>query len=307
MQSALSACEADDEVVVVDDGSVDHPRRIVPSDSRIVWLEQEPQGIVAALERGRSHCKGEFIARLDADDIALPGRIEAQCMMMESNPNIAVVGGHAEVFCDSGEVPLGMQHYVAWVNSLTNLHAQLLVESPLFHPATLLRASAIDAVGGYRNGDFPEDYDLWLRLEQAGFLLSAVNRFVVRIRDRSGRLTRSDTRYRMESFENLKLDWLRSGILHERRKVVVWGAGRTGKRWIRRILAGGHDVRAVIDIHCRTERQGIPVLAPERLSEIEFELLFVAVGARGAREKIRTAIGNICPDLVEGRDWWALA
>jgi hypothetical protein len=200
-----------------------------------------------------------------------------------------------------------MAHYVEWVNGLADLHREILVESPLFHPAVLMRSTAIDSVGGYRSGDLPEDYDLWLRLDRAGFQLASVPEWVVRIRDRDDRLTRTDTRYRIEAFESVKKEWLQTGPLASNRSVAVWGAGRTGKRWLRWLLAEGHDVQAVIDVHHRTERQGVPVFGPEALASLDVELMLVAVGARGARDTIRQKVAQVRPDWVEGQDWWALA
>jgi len=304
--SALAECDAHDQVVVVDDGSSDNPRQSVEDDSRILWLEQGPLGIAAALEYGRSHCIHPYIARLDSDDVALPGRIRAQVQALDADPSLAVVGGKAEIFCDEGAVPEGMARYVAWVNGLQDLHREILVESPLFHPGVLMRASALDHVGGYRGGDLPEDYDLWLRLDRAGFGLAAVSELVVRLRDRPGRLTRTDPRYRQAAFEQVKKEWLKTGPLSSARKVAVWGAGKTGKRWLRWLKAEGHDVHAVLDVHCRTERQGVPVLAPERLVDLEVDCLFVAVGARGARASIRSQIQTLRADWAEGSDWWAL-
>jgi glycosyltransferase involved in cell wall biosynthesis len=307
VESALSECTGDDEVIVVDDGSTDDPRGAVPLNPRVVWLSQPALGITSALENGRAHCRHTWIARLDADDVALPGRISAQRKVLESNSNIAVVGGRAEMFRDDGPVPEGMAHYVDWVNGLTDLHRQLLVESPLFHPAVLMRASALDDVGGYRDGDLPEDYDLWLRLHRAGFALSAVSECVVRLRDRSDRLTRTDPRYRREAFDSVKREWLETGPLSKRRRLAIWGAGRTGKRWLRWLLASGHQVEAVIDVHHRTERQGVPIYGPDALSELDVEYLLVAVGARGARETIRKQVCRLRPGWVEGEEWWALA
>lgn len=307
VQSALDECASDDEVVVIDDGSEDDPSAVLPDDGRIVYIEQPPLGISAALECGRAQCRNPLIARLDADDLAVRGRIDAQRKLLESNSKMAVVGGRAEVFRDDGPVPQGMLHYVDWVNSLENLHREILVESPLFHPAVLMRAEAVDAVGGYRNGDLPEDYDLWLRLNRSGYELGAVQNVVVRIRDRDDRLTRTDDRYRIEAFDGVKREWLASGPLATSRRLALWGAGRTGKRWLRWLLASGHQVKAVIDVHHRTERQGVPVLAPEALSGLDVDLLLVAVGARGARSTIRDLVGRLRPQWVEGQDWWALA
>ena len=201
----------------------------------------------------------------------------------------------------------GMALYVDWVNQLTCLHREILVESPLFHPAVLMRARAIEAVGGYRAGDLPEDYDLWLRLVSAGYRLAAVPRPVVRILDRDGRLTRTDPRYRREAFDRVKAEWLMAGPLKAPLRVAVWGAGRTGVRWIRWLKSIGQQVVAVVDPFCTTERQGIPVSPPAALATLDADLLLVAVGSRGARAVIRSDLAAIRPDWVEGVDWWALA
>jgi hypothetical protein len=208
---------------------------------------------------------------------------------------------------DGGEVPEGMRRYTGWVNSLDDPRAGLLVESPLFHPAVLMRADAVEAVGGYRDGPFPEDYDLWLRLVEAGWRIAALPHDVVLLRDRPGRLTRTDPRYARAAFGPLKRDWVGRVLLRTRRRVVVWGAGQEGTPWIRWLLQQGHEVPAALDIKHGRVRQGVPVLAPDLLPSLSFDLLLVAVGARGARDEIRERITTMCPTLVEGRDWWAVA
>jgi hypothetical protein len=200
-----------------------------------------------------------------------------------------------------------MARYVAWVNGLSCLHRELLVESPLFHPAALMRAEAVEAVGGYREGDLPEDYDLWLRLVAAGWRLGAVAQEVVSLRDREDRLTRVDPRYRREAFEQVKRAHLKATVLATPKRVGVWGAGRTGRRWIRWLLDEGHSVPAVVDTGPGQERSGVAIRPPEVLPGLGMDVLLVAVGVRGAREQIRAEIARLRPEWEEGRDWWAVA
>jgi len=251
-------------------------------------------------------CAHPLIARLDADDVALPGRIAAQKKFLNEHPECAVVGGRAHIVAETGPVPEGMRRYVDWVNGLVDLHAQLLVESPIFHPAALMRAVAVEAVGGYREGDLPEDYDLWLRLTSAGHRIANVDQVVVRLRDRPERLTRTDQRYRIAAFDSVKRTWLSAGPFRVPQKVAVWGAGKTGRGWIRWLLAEGHSVEAVVDAFHDTERQGVPIIPPEGLARLDVDCCLVAVGARGARAQIRTQIRALRSDWVEGRDWWAV-
>ena len=105
----------------------------------------------------------------------------------------------------------------------------------------------------------------------------------------------------------VKQEWLCVGPLKDKRRVGLWGAGKTGRRWLRWLLAEGHTVPAVIDVHHRTERQGVPVYGASVLPELDVDLLLVAVGARGARDIIRAEIEELRPEWREGVDWWALA
>ncbi len=308
--SALAQCGPGDELVVVDDGSREDPGPLLPADPRVRLLYQPPLGIASALERGRAACRGRYVARLDADDLALPGRLAAQVAALEADPALGAVGGRARIGRDDGPVPGGMLAYVEWVNGLRDPHPQLLVESPLFHPAVTFRASAVAAVGGYRGGDFPEDYALWLDLAAAGWRLKNLDREVVWLRDREDRLTRSDPRYRREAFRRLKMDWLArtrlAGAPLTPRRVGVWGAGRGGRPWIRWLVARGCAVQ-VFDLKHGGRRQGLPIQPAGAVEGAALDLLLVAVGARGARALIRAQLARWRPEWAEGRDWLAVA
>ncbi len=311
IDSALADSEPGDEVVVVDDGSRDDPASVLPRDPRVRLLHQPPRGIVAALEHGRGVANGELIARLDCDDLVLPGRLAAQRAFLAENPGVAAVGGRARAVTDDGEIPAFMARYVDWVNSVRHPAREILVESPMFHPASTLRASALHAVGGWRHGDFAEDYDLFLRLLGAGHGLHNLDREVLAWRDRPGRLTRTDPRYAREAMFPLKSAWLATGRLATRRRVAAWGAGKAGRPWLAWLRAQGHDLVAVLDIGAGrrgfVSRQGVPVTPPESIKGLDFDLLLVAVGSRGGREEVRARIASLRPELEEGRDWFAVA
>jgi GT2 family glycosyltransferase len=312
--SALAQTVADIEVVVVDDGSRDETAAVVSSipDPRIRLLRTPPQGIVPALQAGLAVCRAPFVARLDGDDLAPPDRLAHQLPLLEDDARTAVVDGQVRFFRAGGEVPGGMLRYQEWINGVlqpTDFDREILVESPVVHPAATLRLAAVAEVGGYRDGPFPEDYDLWLRLHRAGYRFRKVDRVLVHMHDREARLTRTDPRYSKAAFRSVRQEWLSVGPLARPRRLVLWGAGRGGRPWLRWLRESGHEVVAVVDIDPKKigrTRQDVPVVAPDALSALDAELCLVAVGAAGARPLIRAALGQLRPDWIEGRHWWAV-
>jgi glycosyltransferase involved in cell wall biosynthesis len=303
VNSALAECAPSDEVLVVDDGSVEPVARNLPRDPRVRCLRENRKGIAAALEAGRRATTADLLARLDADDVALSGRVAAQRRLFAEDPNVAAVGGGVELIGVDGRAPgEGMRAYAAWINSVADPALEIFVECPLLHPTLILRASALERVGGWRQGDFPEDYELLLRLHAAGFALRRVPECVLRMRDYEARTSRTDPRYRASAFEDLRRAGLRATLLAHPRRIILWCGPRAGKEWMRWLLTQGHSIQRVIDIRESHARLGIPVSPPEALRSLEVDLLLIAVGTRGAREEIRTRLSVLRPDLKEGRD-----
>lgn len=261
----------DDEIVVVDDGSRAPVAGLL--DARggppVTLLRQEPAGIVAALNAGLAVARGRYIARMDADDLVLPGRIAAQVAVLDADTDVVAVAGRVRT-----DAPQ-MQAYVAWVNQNDPM-AERMIESPLIHPASLLRASAVRAAGGYRRGDFPEDYDLFLRLAELG-RLARVDAEVLYWRDGPARLTRTDARYTEPASARVKQAWLAPRV-QGRRVALLGDAGWSG--WL------AANAR------------------PATLADAELVLVAVAADQRDAA---RRAVAEARPDLHEGRELWLLA
>ena len=174
LDSILHQSFSDFELLVVDDGSTDDTgeilREAAREDTRIQLISKEPSGIVPALEAARAKARGTFLARMDADDISLPRRFQKQMDLMASDRRIAASGTGVE-YVPRESVREGSIRYERWINGLTNhesIEQDLFVECPIPHPTFFLRASALESVGGYRDRGWPEDYDLVLRLWEAG-------------------------------------------------------------------------------------------------------------------------------------------
>jgi glycosyltransferase involved in cell wall biosynthesis len=312
MQSVLADASATIELLAVDDGSRDEGPTIVAElarrDPRVRALASDGRGLVAALEHARRHARAPRLARMDADDVSLLGRFGAQRDALDANPSLGAVGAHVELFADDGDPGEGMARYVDWLNTLRTRHdhaRELFVESPLCHPSVMLRASAIEAVGGYLDGDFPEDYELWLRLDAAGFGLAKVPELGLRWRQHAGQTTFRDPRYRLEAFRALKARFLAPRLLGETRSIAIWGAGREGRRTLGELEPQGVRAACFLDIDPKKigrVARGIPIVDP---IGADGRFVIVAVATRGARQIVRDAL--IRRGRVEGVDFVCVA
>jgi glycosyltransferase involved in cell wall biosynthesis len=284
----------DFDLVVVDDGSTDDTGRILE-----LWRRREPRlrvlpvrgtGLIDALETGRMTARSPYLARMDADDVCHPRRLELQMKALRGDRRLGGVGCLVRVF-PRGSMKKGWHRYERWVNGLISpedIHSQRFVESPLVHPSVVLSAQAVDQVGGYRDAGWPEDHDLWLRMMESGYFFTKVPKTLLFWRERPGRVSRVHSRYHPESFRAMKLAHLLGGPLKEHREVVIWGAGQNGRRWAKLLVKAGVSVQAFLDIdEAKIGRNpyGIPVWPPSRVTDAAFILGAVAV--EGARHLIR--------------------
>src|SRR5690606_6810523 len=125
IEEALAGLLAEDaalEVLCIDDGSLDSgPARVrmwATRDPRVRLLSGPRAGLVAALRLGAAQARGPWLARMDADDVSLPGRLSAQRAHLLTHARTGAVGTRVEAFANAGWVGEGMRHYVAWQNAL---------------------------------------------------------------------------------------------------------------------------------------------------------------------------------------------
>ena len=188
LDSLLTQTSTNFEVVCVDDGSTDESLKVLKSYKQkfknFKVISRKNTGIVSALNDGIAESSGEFIARLDSDDICKHDRLEKQAQFLVQNDDVIVVGSSAELI-DEKNRKIGFF-------PVKDSHEQLLEEllkgnSVIHHPSAMIRKSALLKVNGYREGYCPaEDYDLWLRLSEVGKLANITEPLIIKRQTTTG-------------------------------------------------------------------------------------------------------------------------
>lgn len=276
------------------DGSVESVAAWAADDSRIRLLHSPERGIVSALNHGLFHATAPVVARMDADDIMHQDRLLRQYEYLSLHPDLTLLGCGARLFPEE-HVQNGYREYMRWQNGCNDpdqIADEIYLESPFAHPSVIFMKDAVISLGGYRQGPFPEDYDLWLRLHQAGHRMAKLPDILLEWREYPDRTSRTDERCSREAFDRLRGAYLaKEPRLVEREKnFVIWGAGRKTRKRCRHLMDYGFKPRAWIDIDPRKIGNiidGVPVVSPDWLllqDQRPFVLVYVA--NHGARDLI---------------------
>ena len=306
------------EIIAINDGSTDTTPQILnlfaQKESRLRVIHTQHTGLVDALNTGLEHAQGPYIARIDADDVIHPDRLQLQYNHLESHPDIALISSRIQCF-PRPQIATGFYMYEHWLNSLCtpqDIARDMFVESPIVHPSILARQSALKKVGGYCDFGWAEDYDLWLRLHLAGFKFAKLPQTLHYWRESENRLTRQDGRYSVQNFLKAKAHYLKKGPFAKDHRTIIWGSGQMGRRLCKHLIAEGMEILAFVDIDPKkigNTRQGAPIIAPETLPKVWQDnhkpLILAAVPARGARQLIRQHLRTF--NLIETRDFLCVA
>lgn len=301
------------ELIAVNDGSVDASLEILDraaqKDRRIRILTGAHVGHVEALRSAVALASSPLLARMDADDVMHPSRLLLQVTRLDSPPHVDVLATRVRSIGHTGE---GMRRYIDWQNGLLGhdeMVANLFVESPIAHPTVMMRRDLFERAGGYHDPGWAEDFDLWHRMRERGARFEKLPGALLAWRDSDRRLTRTHPMYSGRKFYEAKLHFFKRHPLCKS-PVAVWGAGPTGRDWVRDLLRAGIDVPHVIDIDPkkigRTIANGkVKVVSADEALSTRGGLVLGAVGSRGARELIRMRL--VQEQLVEGRDFLFVA
>jgi len=161
IESVLAQTYSDVELIVVNDGSTDNTEEILePYMDGIVYIYKENGGQGTALNTGIAAATGEYIGRVDDDDLFMPEKVELQVEMFEQNPQLGLVASYCNIINTEGEVKLTRK-----IPDFSKHGAFLsLLQNCIFcQPSVMVRKECYDKVGPYKNIN-GEDYDMWIRI-----------------------------------------------------------------------------------------------------------------------------------------------
>ena len=163
VQSILSQTFKEFEFIIIDDGSTDRSVEIIQSfgDSRIMLLQNEKNlGITESLNKAFKIAKGNFICRMDSDDIADSSRLEKQITFFQTHPAISILGSQAALIDEKGKI-IGDEIVP---RTTKDINRRKFIHNPFVHGTVMLRSSLVERYGMYdHRRKHTEDYDLWLR------------------------------------------------------------------------------------------------------------------------------------------------
>lgn len=210
IESVLRQTLTDFELIVSDDASDDDTCRIVRSfaDPRIRLMRHAQPDYIGHLNAAMAMAEGVFVARMDADDVMEPTRLQKQVDYLTAHPDVDVVGSWFTAFGDRAYVCQTLPTHEEIVSAL-------LVFNPICHPTAMLRRRCVEAMqkdrGGVYNQSFAyaEDYRLWCDLAMQGFRFANLQESLLRYRTSATQLTRLRSREMRKLALQVRLDYFR--------------------------------------------------------------------------------------------------
>lgn len=206
IESILAQSFADFEFLIIDDGSTDRSRQIVESfsDPRIVLVANaENRGTVHVLNQGIALAKGRYIARMDADDISLPERLERQVRFMDEHPEVGVSGTGMRLI-KNGKLKNIRTH----APSDQELKIQLLFSPCFFHPTVIIRTELAKAHPYPDNLIYTQDYNYWTQLAPLASFAN-LDEVLLHFREHEGQISTRKADIQVSNARALRTEYLK--------------------------------------------------------------------------------------------------
>ena len=300
INSVLDQSYTNWELIIVDDGSTDASYKIVENlaknDSRIILLKNTGHGIIDALQLAFKNSKGNFITRMDSDDIMLPNKLEVLLKNLKLHGEKHVAIGLVEYFSDEG-VGEGYKSYETWLNKLTitgNNYSEIYKECVIPSPCWMIHRNDFIACGGFNPKIYPEDYDLTFRFYKNNIKCIPCDAVLHKWRDYSMRTSRTHVHYAQNHFTELKINHFLDIDYNKNKTLTIWGAGNKGKIIAKILLEKNIPFEWICDNPKKIGKDiyGKELKAFEALAKIKNAQSIITVANKTAQKEIRAFLKN---------------
>jgi glycosyltransferase involved in cell wall biosynthesis len=209
IRSVLEQTFTDFELIIINDGSTDNTEFVILSfpDPRIVYLKNPAnRGLIYTLNRAIEVAQGNYIARMDADDICLPERLAKQKEFLDKHPEMAVVATTID-YINEKEEKTGSWERDRKIISPEQIRRKMPFENCIAHPTIMIRSGIMKTYKYKSYQENIEDYDLWLRLLNRGLAIAKINEPLVLYRLHSDSVTSVHLKKKNFYFKQLNMKW----------------------------------------------------------------------------------------------------
>lgn len=293
------------ELIAIDDHSTDSSREILlayaQEDPRVRVIDNEGLGVTEALQTGYKNSAGNYITRMDSDDINELHKYEHMLTKLKEKGPGHLALGQVKYFCETG-LGDGFQNYERWMNALIssgNCFEEVYKECVVPSPCWMLHREDFDRVGAFETAMYPEDYDLCFRMYQQHLIPIACEEVLLHWRDYPTRTTRQVAHYKGDAILALKCYHFLKIDFDATKNLVLWGAGKRGK-FIAQYLVSKHiPFEWVCNNENKIDHQiyGVRLKSEKSLSEIHNKQILVSV----ANAEEQSGIKELCTN----NDWEA--
>jgi len=301
LDSILAQTYTNWQVIAINDHATDNSLKLVQSyadkDSRIQVYTNTNTGIIAALRLAYEKSTGDFITRMDSDDIMQLNRLAhmRDALLKEGKKHLAV--GQVRYFSEHG-ISDGYSRYEKWLNKLTasgENYSEIYKECVIPSPCWMVCKTDFEACGAFKSDRYPEDYDLAFRFYKHGLKVIPCNEVLLLWRDYTTRTSRTHEHYAENYFLDIKLYYFLMLEYDTSRTLAVWGAGFKGKKIAKLLISKKIDFVWLCD---NPKKIGVKIYEQElfhfsKLKEFKNPQSIITVANSQAQSEIKTYLNEL--------------
>ena len=284
------------ELLAVNDHSTDGSEVIVEeqatSDERIHLILNSGNGIIDALKTAFRQSKGQFVSRMDSDDIMKPDKLAHMVGQLNKSGPGHIALGQVQYFSEIG-ISEGYQKYERWINQLTKAgtnYSEIYKECVIPSPSWMVFKDDLELCGAFDHDRYPEDYDLTFRFRKNQLKCLPCSQVLHMWRDYPTRTSRTSENYAQNSFLELKVFYFLDLDYDPNRPLALWGAGDKGKEIAKLLIASAVEFNWLCDNPRKIGKKiyGQELLAYQELKNLKKPQSIISVANPEAQTEIRS-------------------